>query len=684
MAYPYPPPQNANSIRLLHLGSGCCSTPLKAHLASYRLGDHCSYDALSYAWGEPDLTELLLVDDQEFKVSKNLHTILLHLRYPDRIRTLWIDAICINQQDGIEKGQQITLMGQIYQQADTVLCWLGELSTHRLWALEFLQMLAKEAPRYKNPDDVEYCWTFLNDELVPGVDVNLVVEAALEAHVEAVYKSDWFTRLWVVQELALARNPRILCGAYDLGWEEFELATRVIVGCLGEISRLPKTLRSMADAWDIISLRGRYSLNMRPVTARPVIFHIDQPWSIGRLAWDMRNKKCKDDRDRVYALLGLTASGNGFKVFVPDTFIPDYTRPVEWVYYQFWRRFGGYTSLFHAGLSRRRGYSKTNGNEAVNEDVLVCFNDNYLPSWVPDLRPHHTKEWKPIFGSDYATSTPMHHMGAKFTKAPGVLMIRGHRFDVVVRGFHISQQIEPCRKFVDFVNLRTTINFFLSLESEYEPYPNGQAWIEALGSTLMTDMPYEHDHPFQRYLDTFQLNTRLSDNELRRIWKLYLDLLLADTGGVWTKFCSIALSRKVLHFDPFVELTHDGQLAWMLHKYLGDVLQAHRLIITERGHMGLAPPDTAVGDVVVAFGGPGVPFVVRDVSALVFGGLVADEANGIMVPDEIGRNLSQLLGPCYLQGIMRAELLVEERYKTDFEWETDWLGTIPKPTLCLI
>jgi hypothetical protein len=207
------PLQNANSIRLHHLGLGCGSTPLKAHLASYRLGNHCSYDALSYAWGEPDLTELLLVDDQEFKISKNLHIILLHLRYPDRIRTLWIDATCINQQDGIEKGQQVALMGQIYQQADTVLCWLGELSTHRLWALEFLQVLAEEAPRYKKPDQVECYWAVLNDGLVPGVDVNMVVEAALETHVEAVYKSDWFTRLWIVQELALARNPRILCGA---------------------------------------------------------------------------------------------------------------------------------------------------------------------------------------------------------------------------------------------------------------------------------------------------------------------------------------------------------------------------------------------------------------------------------------------------------------------------------------
>jgi hypothetical protein len=176
----------------------------------------------------------------------------------------------------------------------------------------------------------------------------------------------------------------------------------------------------------------------------------------------------------------------------------------------------------------------------------------------------------------------------------------------------------------------------------------------------------------------------LSDNELRRIWKPYLDLLLADTGDVWTKFCSIVLSRKLLHFDPFAELTHDGQLAWMLHKYLGDVLQAQRLIITERGYLGLAPPDTAVGDVVVAFGGPGVPFVVRDVSALAFGEPVADGANGRLVLDEIGRNLYQLLGPCYLQRIMRAEILEEERYMTDFEWETDRLGTIPKPTLCLI
>lgn len=100
--------------------------------------------------------------------------------------------------------------------------------------------------------------------------------------------------------------------------------------------------------------------------------------------------------------------------------------------------------------------------------------------------------------------------------------------------------------------------------------------------------------------------------------------------------------------------------------------------------MGFVPPDTAPGNIVVALGGPAVPFVVRGVSALAFGGLVGDGHNAKLVPDQIGRDLSQLLGPCYLQGIMKAELWEQERYKADFEWDIDGLGMIPKPTLCLI
>jgi len=101
--------------------------------------------------------------------------------------------------------------------------------------------------------------------------------------------------------------------------------------------------------------------------------------------------------------------------------------------------------------------------------------------------------------------------------------------------------------------------------------------------------------------------------------------------------------------------------------------------------MGLAPPDTAVGDVVVAFGGDGPPFVVRDMlSDFVFGGVVWGESRVKLVRDKIKRCLSQVLGPCYVQGIMKGELTKDERYSKQFEWEKDQYGMSPKPTLCLV
>src|ERR1700761_1133436 len=112
MSYSYERLQNAKSIRLLRLEPGCESTTLKASLATHQLESRCSYDCLSYVWGEPDLSEAIFIDDQLFKISKNLHNILLHLRYPDKIRRLWIDAICINQQDDVERSQQVAVMGQ--------------------------------------------------------------------------------------------------------------------------------------------------------------------------------------------------------------------------------------------------------------------------------------------------------------------------------------------------------------------------------------------------------------------------------------------------------------------------------------------------------------------------------------------------------------------------------------------
>lgn len=61
----------------------------------------------------------------QFLVTASLYEALSYLRYPDRTRTLWIDAVCINQDDIEERAAQVAIMRLIYTQADRVIIWLG-------------------------------------------------------------------------------------------------------------------------------------------------------------------------------------------------------------------------------------------------------------------------------------------------------------------------------------------------------------------------------------------------------------------------------------------------------------------------------------------------------------------------------------------------------------------------------
>jgi hypothetical protein len=88
----------------------------------------------------------------------------------------------------------------------------------------------------------------------------------------------------------------------------------------------------------------------------------------------------------------------------------------------------------------------------------------------------------------------------------------------------------------------------------------------------MTDMPSEAlkpIHPLQVYMMLFNLShDRLDDEKLQKMWRLYLELIIADTGEVMMKLLASTGSRKIIRFDPSVQLTHDGRLAWAVHAYL--------------------------------------------------------------------------------------------------------------------
>ncbi|KAK3942808.1 heterokaryon incompatibility, partial [Diplogelasinospora grovesii] len=84
------------------------------------------YEALSYTWGDPRVTEPVLLNGQEYHATTNLRCALEYLRLPDRKRTLWVDALCINQADNDERCREVQRMGDIYSKAERLTVWLGD------------------------------------------------------------------------------------------------------------------------------------------------------------------------------------------------------------------------------------------------------------------------------------------------------------------------------------------------------------------------------------------------------------------------------------------------------------------------------------------------------------------------------------------------------------------------------
>lgn len=128
-------------IRLLHLNPASePSFNISGSLEEVRLRDSTDYVAVSYQWGEPNPKFPVHVGNENtIQVTRNCHEALLRLRHHARNQVLWLDAICINQEDSEDKSHQVAMMADIYSQADRVIVWLGEGTPESDYALEWCQ-----------------------------------------------------------------------------------------------------------------------------------------------------------------------------------------------------------------------------------------------------------------------------------------------------------------------------------------------------------------------------------------------------------------------------------------------------------------------------------------------------------------------------------------------------------------
>jgi hypothetical protein len=174
----------SDSIRLLrlmpHENKSIERTEIQCELFDYPLQDQGKgthlYEALSYAWGGSEKPRSISINKQNLAVTENLYTALLRLRDRSLERILWVDAICINQENPEEQGQQVQLMAKIYSKATRVLVWLGETAGDIEGALEDIRLAANEESMERSKKE-------MNQQAI----LNLL-------------QRSWFQRIWVREQ----------------------------------------------------------------------------------------------------------------------------------------------------------------------------------------------------------------------------------------------------------------------------------------------------------------------------------------------------------------------------------------------------------------------------------------------------------------------------------------------------
>ncbi|CAI9634610.1 hypothetical protein GT037_004159 [Alternaria burnsii] len=312
-AHVYEPIDSENGeIRLVELLPGCYDDVIQLNLHMKNLSDKPSYEALSYAWGTTPSSNRAIINGCLIPVRESLDQGLRRLRLGDQPRTLWIDALCINQSDVRERSHQVQQMCRIYKSAQQVVVWLGE------WPDVDTCLDPEECQRLwlRNLDD----WSLLSTRRVTpskqkrkAISMQLTpVSEHLCQHVVEISKLPWFRRLWIIQEFILSFiHPKVLLGNYVTSSANFFAAITRCLEIMLRISASPESERRQ--------VKQLYThLTMLQDLAQ--CFHAYSGISLYTTLMMTRYAMATDPRDRIYGLLGI------IKYRVAEPIVPDYSK----------------------------------------------------------------------------------------------------------------------------------------------------------------------------------------------------------------------------------------------------------------------------------------------------------------------------------------------------------------------
>ncbi|PQE22614.1 hypothetical protein CJF31_00001551 [Rutstroemia sp. NJR-2017a BVV2] len=344
---PLPPgPDNIRLLRLLPNKDE--STPVCCQLLDYSLRGFGrrghQYECLSYCWGSPEKPCLIEIDGVELPITESLNHALIQLRDHSFDRYLWIDAVCINQEDIPEKEQQIQMMAKIYSQARQVVVWLGPEGDDSDRAIELIRLagagritkldgrttrlaalLGDDVNFSENPSDESS--DGFSEESSDESSVEFSEESSDESSVEfsnddrgrfaitTLLRRPWFRRVWVLQEVAAAKHVHMVCGTTEIAGYSLCLG----VDALKELYEARPQIKSLVYSVSRLIRGGFFRSNTDMVAVNRSSLNI---YTLGELLDMYHTHRATLEHDKIYALLAMCSDDVREAGIIPNYGVP--------------------------------------------------------------------------------------------------------------------------------------------------------------------------------------------------------------------------------------------------------------------------------------------------------------------------------------------------------------------------
>lgn len=338
-------------------------------------GEIIEYTALSYTWGYPTLSETLICNKKRRMISSSNAAALVALRSPIEPVYVWIDAICINQDDAEEKSAQVARMLNIYRKAHLVVAWLGEPDGDSLLAFACCRKLVELRTAVSNFRSTMHGPACL--ERLKAI--YLAIRSLYDRPYNKANNGVWLGRTWVRQEIYASRNLVVLCGSDRIQGVQYIRAANL----MRAIERLPdheflipkdqclQSKRLLDEAWQ--------NIQPGPGGSKP-------PRDLVDVLVTSREFQVTDPRDAFYAVLGMcsvtafTKATAEIAQYERDAVLVDYSKSLAQVYHD--------ASLC---ILHRQGDS-TNLAKMWSHHMRSPLHDEGLPSWAIDWRDRRMRD----------------------------------------------------------------------------------------------------------------------------------------------------------------------------------------------------------------------------------------------------------------------------------------------------